>query len=405
LSANRSLEQFLDEKISSQTMSFWQGFENKFLPCIQEATETFWEEDFDIRLFNICEYEKTKDNPVLKGEVFFTSQVPSLSTPPVTIRLSSEFARLILHNVFGSSSAQFKLNDLSELEIKILNAYCDFLSKSFAKVLLAPEELEKAELKNKAVSNFTLLVKNKDEKISKIVITLPNSRLKFKNFKTQENFSDQDFIDLSTLTDIIVGSSRVTLNDLKCISSGDIILLENSNVSKMKIKCANEIKEFKLNPDPSLIIELDEDEHDIDNMEGEQTTMWDDIQIEVNAQFQKVKMTLGDLKHISKGLVIDLGSIFNNEISLLVEDKVVAKGELVIINDKYAVKVSDIVSDKEVQKEPVSVPKQEVAPQPQVNAKAQPQQKPQPQVQAQKARAVADDVEEDFDYSNFEEEK
>ena len=57
-------------------------------------------------------------------------------------------------------------------------------------------------------------------------------------------------------------------------------------------------------------------------------------------------MTLGELKQISKGLVIDLGPIMNNEISLLVENKTVAKGELVIINDKYGVKVTEVFASK-----------------------------------------------------------
>ncbi|HIT55413.1 TPA: FliM/FliN family flagellar motor switch protein [Candidatus Galligastranaerophilus intestinigallinarum] len=75
-------------------------------------------------------------------------------------------------------------------------------------------------------------------------------------------------------------------------------------------------------------------------------TMWDDIRIEVAAEFKKVKMTLGELKQISKGLVIDLGAVMNNEISLLVENKAVAKGELVIINDKYGVKITDVFASK-----------------------------------------------------------
>ncbi|MCD8024375.1 MAG: FliM/FliN family flagellar motor switch protein, partial [Candidatus Gastranaerophilales bacterium] len=98
-----------------------------------------------------------------------------------------------------------------------------------------------------------------------------------------------------------------------------------------------------------IMLDLEEgEEEDIneykENNMPETKTMWDDIQIEVTAEFKKVKMSLGDLKQISKGLVIDLGAVMNNEISLLVENKTVAKGELVIINDKYGVKINQVLA-------------------------------------------------------------
>ena len=204
----------------------------------------------------------------------------------------------------------------------------------------------------------------------------------------------------------------------------------------MKIITGQSVRDFKVNPDPALMIELDEEEHDIDREENTGKNMWDDIQIEVNARFKKVKMTLGELKHISKGLVIDLGSIFNNEISLLVEDKTVAKGELVIINDKYAVKINEIISDEQNKQKAQSEPQAGAAQKPQGKPAAAPaaqnaqrpqqaqarpaasqgaqrtQGAPAQRVQPQQAQArpkpaaaPKNEVEEDFDYSDFEEEK
>ena len=125
---------------------------------------------------------------------------------------------------------------------------------------------------------------------------------------------------------------------------------------------------FKVNPEPSIMIDMDIDEEDENegfeykeniNMPNDKT-MWDDIQIEVAAEFKKVKMTLGELKQISKGLVIDLGAVMNNEISLLVENKAVAKGELVIINDKYGVKITEVFASKkpEAKEEVKPIPKE-----------------------------------------------
>lgn len=79
------------------------------------------------------------------------------------------------------------------------------------------------------------------------------------------------------------------------------------------------------------------------------TNIWDNITVEIGAEFETAKITLGELKQISQGLVVDIGSIYENRVELKVENKIVAKGELVIINDRYGVKIDEVItSDKTV---------------------------------------------------------
>ena len=166
---------------------------------------------------------------------------------------------------------------------------------------------------------------------------------------------------------------------------------------------------------PALMLELDEDEHELGADMSDNQNIWDDIQIEVGAEFDKVKMSLGDLKQISKGLVIDLGPVFNNKISLLVENKVVARGELVILNDKYGVKVDEIISSGQKESS-AQAPGQAVKPQAQPQkpaaqqAQAQPQANPEQvnkmaQATAENAQAGQQGDVEEFDYSDFENEE
>ena len=211
------------------------------------------------------------------------------------------------------------------------------------------------------------------------------------------------------------------MNDLKTLCEGDIILLENSNVNSMEIKTTNIKKGFKVNPEPSLLFDLDEDEEDLGADMTDEQNIWDGIQIEVGAEFDKVKMTLGELKQISQGLVIELGPVFNNKVSLLVEDKVVAKGELIIINDKYGVKIDEIVSSNSKEQdeaiENVPAPEKLAAAQTKPNEPVQnslPQPKPVQNPAPNTANKTAtsqqeeedeeDEDDEEFDYSDFEEE-
>ena len=79
-----------------------------------------------------------------------------------------------------------------------------------------------------------------------------------------------------------------------------------------------------------------------DNTTNSGENMWDVIPVEISAEFEKVSITLGELKQISEGVIVDVGAIYENKIFLKVENKPIASGELIIINDKYAVRVDEV---------------------------------------------------------------
>ena len=136
-------------------------------------------------------------------------------------------------------------------------------------------------------------------------------------------------------------------------------------------------------------------------MAGENTNLWDSIEVEMSAQFDTVKITLGELKNIEKGLVVDLTSIYDNKVTLSVEDKPIARGELVIVNDRYGVKIDEVIDPapkKEgadntpaVENEDFADDVQETAADENLPESAE------PQLQSQST-----DEEDEFDYSDFE---
>jgi flagellar motor switch protein FliN/FliY len=70
--------------------------------------------------------------------------------------------------------------------------------------------------------------------------------------------------------------------------------------------------------------------------------LWDSIQVDMAAEFDKVKVTLGELKSIEEGLIVDLCSVYDNKVSLKVGGKTIATGELVIINDRFGVRIGKV---------------------------------------------------------------
>ncbi len=340
-----------DKKFNINTTYGW--FEETVGKGVKNAVSTFWENDFDIFLTSINEFCDIKDDPILKGEFFYTCQISIKNKQHITLRVSSDFIRIIFHDTFNSNSPLFNLEQLTELERRILNEFFEFIVKNLDNEIIKETETSKIDPLNKNELNFVFLIKTKKTNAGKLSLKIPLNRLKVKPVAKVQSFEFEDFLNNFAYVNIITGYTKITLEDLKNLEKDDILLLEKSDIRKMTLKTETVECEFKVNPEPSIMLDLDMEEDDNNgigykentNMPNDKT-MWDDIQIEVAAEFKKVKMTLGELKQISKGLVIDLGPVMNNEISLLVENKAVAKGELVIINDKYGVKITEVFASK-----------------------------------------------------------
>ena len=356
-----------DKNFSLNTTYEW--FEETVGKGVDSAISTFWENDFKVFLTSINDFENIKDDPILKGELFYTCRISIKNKQHITLRVSSDFIRIIFHDTFNSNSPLFNLEQLTELERRILNDFFEFIVKNIDNTIIKETEISKIDPLNKTELNFVFLIKTKKANAGKLSLKIPLNRLKVKPLAKIQNFEFEDFLNNFAYVDIISGYTKLSVDDLKNLEKDDILLLEKSDIRKMTLKTETVECEFKVNPEPSIMIDMDIDEEEEENEEFEykgninmpnDKTMWDDIQIEVAAEFKKVKMTLGELKQISKGLVIDLGAVMNNEISLLVENKAVAKGELVIINDKYGVKITEVFASKkpEAKEEVKPIPKE-----------------------------------------------
>ena len=127
-----------DKKFSLNTTYEW--FEETVGKGVDSAISTFWENDFKVFLTSINDFENIKDDPILKGELFYTCQISIKNKQHITLRVSSDFIRIIFHDTFNSNSPLFNLEQLTELERKILNEFFEFLFRVFwASICMADE--------------------------------------------------------------------------------------------------------------------------------------------------------------------------------------------------------------------------------------------------------------------------
>lgn len=72
-----------------------------------------------------------------------------------------------------------------------------------------------------------------------------------------------------------------------------------------------------------------------------------DIPLRVTVQLGRTKMLVSELLNLGQGSVIELNKLAGEPMEVLVNDKLVAKGEAVVVNEKFGVRLTDIISPME----------------------------------------------------------
>jgi flagellar motor switch protein FliN/FliY len=72
-----------------------------------------------------------------------------------------------------------------------------------------------------------------------------------------------------------------------------------------------------------------------------------DVPLELSVELGRARMTIQDLLGLGPGSVIELDKIAGEALDILVNNRLVARGEAVVVNDKFGVRITDIVSQAE----------------------------------------------------------
>jgi flagellar motor switch protein FliN/FliY len=69
-----------------------------------------------------------------------------------------------------------------------------------------------------------------------------------------------------------------------------------------------------------------------------------DVSLTVSVRVGTARMLIKDLLQLGQGSVVELDKLAGEPMEILINDKLVARGEVVMVNDKYGVRLTDIVS-------------------------------------------------------------
>lgn len=72
-----------------------------------------------------------------------------------------------------------------------------------------------------------------------------------------------------------------------------------------------------------------------------------DIPLEISVELGRTKMLINELLHLGQGSVIELSKLAGETLEIFANQKLVARGEVVVVNEKYGIRLSEIISPSE----------------------------------------------------------
>ncbi|MCP9446220.1 MAG: flagellar motor switch protein FliN [Nitrospira sp.] len=72
-----------------------------------------------------------------------------------------------------------------------------------------------------------------------------------------------------------------------------------------------------------------------------------DIPMNVSVYVGSTRMAIRDLLQLAQGSVIELDKLAGEPMDVMVNNKLVARGEVVVVNEKFGIRLTDVVSAAE----------------------------------------------------------
>lgn len=72
-----------------------------------------------------------------------------------------------------------------------------------------------------------------------------------------------------------------------------------------------------------------------------------DVPLTLSVELGRTRMIVNDLLQLGQGSVVELTKLVGEPLEVLANEKLIARGEVVVLNDKFAVRLTDILSPKD----------------------------------------------------------
>ncbi len=131
---------------------------------------------------------------------------------------------------------------------------------------------------------------------------------------------------------------------MEAIKESQIILLTTAAFERQFEKTHKEEKEETTE---GAAEEIKTHDASLENIEIRNISMLLDVKLNVKVRIGQKKMILKDVVSMDIGSVVELDQLVNDPLEILVDDKVIAKGEVVIVDGNFGIQITDIGTKKE----------------------------------------------------------
>lgn len=137
--------------------------------------------------------------------------------------------------------------------------------------------------------------------------------------------------------------------DRGCEFSFDLEQLHSNFVILFNSALENEIKNSapKADSAPKALDSASRPFEQLSSVESRNIAMLLDVKMQVRVRIGQKKMLLKDVISMDIGSVVELNQLANDPLDILVDDKVIAKGEVVIIDGNFGVQITEIGTKRE----------------------------------------------------------
>ncbi len=348
-------------------------------------------------------------NLLQSKEGYFVTKIRIDKFYDMYLRISELAIPMLLTKGLGKSGRPFDINKLTKLEQNVLTGFNDYVYKIIVQFFDPPPVVNFVRT-NFDITHLTFVIRDEDANTAgRFIVSVPDGRLSPQKVEIGEDkFDYEDFYECHTNALVRIGKTRFSVMELKDLEPGDLVILEDSDIRHLTLFINDETKTVLIEPNMNIEFPFNENNggNGMANV-AEAKNLWDSIEVDMYAELDPVKISLGDLKKIEKGLVVDVAALYENKVTLRVENKVIGHGELVIVNDRYGVKITDI-EEKAPAQQAIPAVKTSVAAEqqaneilPEENSASDDQVLPEGAAPDEAAPAPGNE-EEEFDYSDFE---
>lgn len=72
-----------------------------------------------------------------------------------------------------------------------------------------------------------------------------------------------------------------------------------------------------------------------------------DIPLEISVELGRTRMVINDLLKLCQGSIVELSKLAGETLEILANQRLIARGEVVVVNEKYGVRITEIMTPRE----------------------------------------------------------